>query len=221
MVPVQPGAAVDPRGGGLLTANGGGRRPLSTISLGCPEPAATSEDMSVISIPGWLIALLTFPGVILHEWAHKVFCDLFDIPVYEVRYFTLRREVAGFVKHGEPSSFSQSFWISCGPLVINSSVTVLLGAATAQAINGSALQIFLGWLGVSMGMHAFPSDHDARRIVDASRAARKMGGSRLYILAFPFVALIFAANALRFFWVDAAYAGMLFIAGMAIGNGAL
>jgi hypothetical protein len=172
----------------------------------------------LIRIPGWFIALLTFPGVILHEWAHKFFCDRFKIPVYEVRYFTLGQDVAGYVKHGEPSSFWQSFWVSIGPLVINSLTTVLLGAATAQAINGSVLEVFLGWLGLSVGMHCFPSDHDARNVVHASRTARTNGGSMFYLLAFPFVALIFVANAFKLLWMDLAYAVTLFVAGIAVGK---
>lgn len=74
-------------------------------------------------IPGWFVALLTFPGVILHEWAHKSFCDYFRIPVFEVCYFRFGQRESGYVKHGEPKSFSQAFWISTAPLIINSLMT--------------------------------------------------------------------------------------------------
>jgi hypothetical protein len=39
-------------------------------------------------IPGPLIALATFPGVIVHELAHQLFCRWFRIPVLNVCYFT-------------------------------------------------------------------------------------------------------------------------------------
>jgi hypothetical protein len=51
-------------------------------------------------IPGFIISLLTFPGVIVHEWAHKIACNLFDVAVFRVVYFKLDfkdaiREIAG------------------------------------------------------------------------------------------------------------------------------
>lgn len=33
-------------------------------------------------IPGFLISLVTFPGVMVHELAHLVFCKLTNTPVY-------------------------------------------------------------------------------------------------------------------------------------------
>ena len=33
-------------------------------------------------IPGFLVALVTFPGIICHEIAHKFFCDIAGVPVY-------------------------------------------------------------------------------------------------------------------------------------------
>lgn len=31
-------------------------------------------------IPGQIISLLTFPGIIAHEWAHKQFCNWLKVP---------------------------------------------------------------------------------------------------------------------------------------------
>lgn len=33
-------------------------------------------------VPGPVIAAVTFPGVIVHEAAHRFFCDLGGVPVY-------------------------------------------------------------------------------------------------------------------------------------------
>ena len=38
-------------------------------------------------IPGFIISLVTFPGVIVHELAHQIFCMLMKVPVYDVKYF--------------------------------------------------------------------------------------------------------------------------------------
>lgn len=41
----------------------------------------------MLFIPGVIISIITFPGVIVHELAHQIFCYLMKIPVYEVKYF--------------------------------------------------------------------------------------------------------------------------------------
>lgn len=172
-------------------------------------------------IPGWVIAAATFPGVVLHEWAHKFFCDRTGVPVYEVCYFNFGDDVGGFVRHGEPSSFWQSFYISLGPLFVNSVATIVVAYASTQALSGSPLRWLLLWLSVSVGMHAFPSNHDARCVVAAARSARAHGASSLYLLTLPLVLLVFIANPLRMFWFDLAYAVLLVFAGHAIAGVAL
>ena len=54
-------------------------------------------------IPGFLISLVTFPGVIVHELAHVVFCRLTKTPILSVCYFRLGNP-AGYVIHERPSS---------------------------------------------------------------------------------------------------------------------
>lgn len=172
-------------------------------------------------MPGWLVAVITFPGVMLHEWAHKFFCERSNVPVFEVNYFSFGEEVGGYVRHGDPTSFWQSFSISFGPLIINSGATLLLAYASTQSVEGTVLRWVLLWAAVSAGMHAFPSDHDARCVVVAARTARRDGASLLYLLALPFVLLVFIANALRLFWFDLAYAALLVVAGLALGGAKL
>jgi hypothetical protein len=178
----------------------------------------------VIKIPGWLISLLTFPGIILHEWAHKKFCDIVNVKVYKVVYFNLNciigNEPAGYVIHERPTAYKQIFLISVGPLIINSLATILLGYLfqilgfnTPETPN-SILAIILAWLALSVGMHAFPSDEDMKHILGASKIELAKGGSKLYYLGFPFVWLISLANKLRVIWFDAIYAGLLMMLGI-------
>jgi len=47
-------------------------------------------------IPGPVIAALTFPGVIVHEMAHQLFCRLFRVAVLDVCYFRFGNP-AGYV----------------------------------------------------------------------------------------------------------------------------
>jgi hypothetical protein len=165
-------------------------------------------------IPGILISILTFPGVMIHEWAHKVFCERLGVKVHKVVYFQLKNP-AGYVLHELPQTYKQTFWISVGPLIVNTIAAVVLSFLATQANSGGVLWAVFIWLAVSAGMHAFPSDHDMQHIALKSKESIKSGGSVLHYLAFPFVALVWIANKLRFFWFDAIYA----LALVALGGG--
>jgi hypothetical protein len=159
-------------------------------------------------IPGWLISILTFPGVIIHEWAHKKFCDWTNVSVHKVVYFQFGNP-AGYVAHEHPERYNQIFWISIGPLIINSLVTIILSYFSSQAQPESNLYFLFLWIAVSSGMNAFPSDHDARNIFNESKKLLKNGGSALHYFAYPFFALIWIANKLSFLWFDLFYALIL------------
>lgn len=164
---------------------------------------------------GSIISLLTFPGVVAHEWAHKKFCDWFGVPVRKVVYFRLG-DPAGYVVHDEPVYYKQILGISIGPLIINTALAVLLGFIAARTALDARTYGILVWLAFSIGMHAFPSDHDVKHVSTASKAALKRG-LILHALAFPLVWLIRIANALRVFWFDGVYAAALVGLGVWLG----
>ena len=166
-------------------------------------------------IPGWLIAALTFPGVMIHEWSHKKFCDWTGVRVRQVVYFRFGNP-AGYVIHEQPQKYNQVFLISIGPLIINSLLTIILSYFAAQSYPKSILSNLLVWLAISSGMHSFPSDQDASHIFNESKTLLKNGGSFLHYLAYPFYALIWIANKLRFLWFDLWYAAGLMSLGRLI-----
>ena len=60
------------------------------------------------------------------------------------------------------------------------------------------------WLGISIGMHAFPSTHDAKNVWRlARRQVRTL--NPLVLLSFPLVVAIYAANILSVVWFDYLY----------------
>lgn len=61
-------------------------------------------------IPGFLIGWATFPGVIIHEFAHKKSCDWRGIAVRDVDYFSWSGR--GYVTHRSPRRFSDTLAIS-------------------------------------------------------------------------------------------------------------
>jgi Putative zincin peptidase len=172
----------------------------------------------MIFIPGELIALLTFPGVIIHEAAHMLFCKWGRVAVLDMCFYRWGNP-AGYVIHEEPRSFHTAFLISVGPFIVNSLVCILfcfpafvpMRIFHVQDPISVLLSYFLLWLGLSIGMHAFPSTADANVLWKQARKAAA-NYNPLAILSFPLVAIIYVANFGRMFWLDLMY-------GIAIGLG--
>ncbi|AMR32860.1 hypothetical protein A0256_16255 [Mucilaginibacter sp. PAMC 26640] len=165
-------------------------------------------------IPGFLITILTFPGVIVHEFAHLFFCRLRKVAVFEVCYIRIGNP-AGYVIHENTSNFYSTFLISMGPFFVNTILCLLICIPAYMPITffglAHPLSYFLMWLGVSIGMHAVPSTQDAKNIFEQAKIKVK-DKNVLAIVSFPLVGLVYIFNILRFFWADLAY-------GVAIGVG--
>ena len=69
-------------------------------------------------IPGQLISILSFPGVIVHEFAHVLFCKLRNVAIFDVCYFRVG-DPSGFVIHEATPNFTTTFLVSMGPFFVN------------------------------------------------------------------------------------------------------
>ncbi len=163
--------------------------------------------------------LLAAPGVVVHELAHEAACRLVGVPVLEVAYFRLG-DPPGYVRHGQPDRYRESFVISVAPFLVNTVVAFgcFVGLATIVAgvdAVGSAPRSTLAaaavlcWLGLAIGTEAFPSTGDARTLWNRSRAEWRRSPSVL--IGVPVVAVIYLANLLSRLWADVAYAAALFV----------
>jgi hypothetical protein len=163
-------------------------------------------------IPGFIIALLTFPGVIVHEVGHMLFCKLRGVAVLEVCFLQMGNPV-GYVIHEQPKDFTTTFLISVGPFIVNSIVCVLICLPALIPVQffgvKDPVSYAVLWLGVSIGMHAFPSTVDAQSLWVHAKAAAKEG-NLLAMVSFPLVGLIYVGNVASVFWADYLY-------GLAIG----
>jgi hypothetical protein len=157
-------------------------------------------------IPGFLISLITFPGVIVHELAHQLFCRWFKVPVFKVVYFQLQNPV-GYVVHEVPSSKWQSIMISIGPFIVNTVVGALVAFPAALPVfkfnTGGPLDYLLIYLGVSIAMHAFPSTGDANAIWQHIKD--KNTSVWVKILGYPIIGLIHLGALGSFIWLDLIY----------------
>jgi len=157
-------------------------------------------------IPGILISIITFPGVIVHELAHQLFCRWLKVPVFKVVYFQAENPV-GYVLHEVPSSKWHSILISVGPFFINTLLGALIAFPAALPVfkfgNAGFLDYLLIYLGVSIAMHAFPSTGDANVIWEHVR--QKGASIWVKVFGYPIVGLIYLGSLGSFFWLDLLY----------------
>lgn len=170
----------------------------------------------IVIIPGWIIALITFPGTIVHEISHRFFCDIFDIPVYEVRYFIPFAPTSGYVRHDGSTKTWQILMVSMAPLFVNTLLCALLTFPTASYLYLeycldihipmtpviAPLYGILQWIGTSIGAQAFPSNQDMKSVL--MLAKKNKGKSRLPIKALSQIVIV-----LNFFskiWLSFIYA---------------
>ena len=166
-------------------------------------------------IPGFIITWLTFPGVIVHEFAHKLFCQWTHTKVIKVCYFRFGNP-AGYVIHEVPPNVWHHVWIGIGPLFVNTIGGFLIGLLIipfkqAHGDTGDFLAIIVTWLAVSIAMHSFPSTGDAKSIWAAIWSKEAPVSVRIF--ATPLVGLIYLGAIGSIFWLDLIY-GMGVVIGL-------
>jgi hypothetical protein len=157
-------------------------------------------------VPGIIISIITFPGVIVHELAHQLFCRWFKIPVFEVCYFRFENPV-GYVIHEPAKKGYQTILISIGPFIINTVLAFLIAFPSAMQFKFDEANFFdyiLVYLGISIGGHAFPSTGDAQSLWDSVMKSEEHSLITKIFVA-PIVGFIYLGAIGSFFWLDFAY----------------
>jgi hypothetical protein len=169
----------------------------------------------VFFIPGPVIAALTFPGVIIHEAGHLSFCRLFKLQVFDVCFFRFGNP-AGYVIHQQTDNFKAQFFVSMGPFFANTLLCVLFCSAAFLPVwelkVADPLAYFFYWLGLSIGMHAFPSKADLSHLWAQAPALAKKGNP-LAILSLPLAGVLVVLNYGRIVWADLGYGILVGILG--------
>lgn len=134
-----------------------------------------------------LISALTFPGVIIHELAHQLYCRWLKVAVFKVVYFQMEEERMGYVAHERPQTVFQSAMISYGPFSINTLLGFLIAFPAAIQLKLGGHMGFVNYamlyLGISIAMHAFPSVGDARALKDQVNALKSPWHVKAIVLA--------------------------------------
>jgi hypothetical protein len=113
-----------------------------------------------------IVSLLTFPGIVLHEYAHAWACRRLGIRVLKVCYLRLGNPL-GYVLHEQPQYAVQHIMVAVAPFFVStaSALAVSLSASLLTVSPAAAefrdLAVLVGaWLSFSMALHAFPSSGD-------------------------------------------------------------
>ncbi|RYD85464.1 MAG: DUF3267 domain-containing protein [Sphingobacteriales bacterium] len=157
-------------------------------------------------IPGILISIATFPGVIVHELAHQLFCRWFKVPVFGVCYFRFENPV-GYVIHEPAKEVYQTVFISVGPFIINTILCFVIGFSAALQFkfdSANLLDYLLMYLAISIGAHAFPSTGDASSLWNAVVKSKTSSWFSKAIVT-PIVGFIYLGALGSFFWLDIIY----------------
>lgn len=158
-------------------------------------------------IPGPIISLLTFPGVIIHETGHLFFCKAFKLQVFNVCYFRFGNP-AGFVVHAKTDRFLPLFFVSMGPFFANTLLCIVFCSAAFLPVwelkVSDPVAYFFYWLGLSIGMHAFPSTDDLSNLWELAPSQAKRGNP-LALLSLPLIAILYVLNFARVIWADLGY----------------
>lgn len=164
-------------------------------------------------IPGILIAIVTFPGVIVHELAHQIFCCLMKVPVLEVKYFQFENP-CGYVVHESTDKPFANFIISTGPFFINTILGIIIvfpgmflihTFGLGSDLSSQIIWLVSIWLGISILAHAFPSIGDANNMVES---ILKNSDINIFIkiLTAPIIGLIYIGSIGSVIWLDFVYA---------------
>lgn len=158
-------------------------------------------------VPGFIISAITFPGVVVHELGHKKFAELTGVKVREICLFRFGNP-AGYVIHEPTTNFKQSFFITAGPFIVGTLLSLLIFSLTNFFDDTSLLGKIIVWLGISVAMNSFPSSTDAKSLWKDTNNYIK--NNKLALAGYPISLVIFISNILSFIWFDLIYAVLLY-----------
>jgi hypothetical protein len=170
------------------------------------------------NIIGTLIAILTFPGVIIHEVSHRIFCDFTRTPVYEIKYMGISKAPLGYVAHKPNYGLRNNILVFLGPFIFNNltaiflsmpyGITIGLGAGSVYELKDMFLVMFMMWLSFSCAFHSFPSSSDVENL---TKYIDGYHSEFIQLLYFPFRLIFFIHSILSIFLIDALWAFTLTI----------
>ncbi len=157
-----------------------------------------------------IMSYITFPGVIVHEFAHAWACRRLGIKVHKVCYLRFGNPM-GYVLHEPPEYAFQHIMVAIAPFFVSTFIAfaaslAACGISRSQAFPEvrDAIALASFWLSFSCALHAFPSDGDADSLWEDVRSSKVSLFAKLLLV--PSVGMIRLAQLGTRFWLDVLYA---------------
>ncbi len=142
----------------LLSALSNPNSLIATVCIGC---------VVVFVLKNWLLLQMShtrsvllfvlYPGVVIHELSHLLFCVLLGV---RVKRFKLFDSGSGFVEYeSEGRSIIKDFLISIAPLLVGS-LLLYLSSEYIPRSNGYLPMVIMVYICVSVFLSMFPSKKD-------------------------------------------------------------
>lgn len=162
-------------------------------------------------IPGIVITLVTFPGFVMQTLASRFCCDLLGVPVYEAHYFT------GTIIHEKIDSPVRAALVAFASFFVNTVLCAVLlfpvvfsFALDSFTYEQAGIQLLLGWVGISIGMHALPARATINHYLESLPEDTRRGW--IYSILLGTSAVFILIDLLKHLWFDLAYAVIVGIA---------
>ena len=108
-----------------------------------------------------LVNTATFPGVVVHEYAHIVAARSRGLRVLDARLFEPFANPAGYVRHTPARGNADALVVGLSPFVVNTALAVAVALLTVPAFElGPWTLLGVLWLAWSLALHAPPSLDD-------------------------------------------------------------
>lgn len=169
---------------------------------------------NLLPIP--LLPILTFPGTVVHEWAHFKACQYYGIHVYEVVYLQFSTTL-GYVRHEVPNRLSEQLGISVAPFLFNTLIGLAIAIIASIGLDHVRWEIsfILLWLAFSVGSRAIPSYTDTDLVWN--RILQQWSERPWILLTIPIVLLMYIVNILRFAFIEVIYGFVIILTGIYVG----
>jgi hypothetical protein len=161
----------------------------------------------------YLLSFLTFPGVIVHEFAHAWACQCMGVRVVKVCYLRFANP-PGYVLHERPATALQHIVIATAPLFISTFLALVISCAAGMSLVSHAVDgyhdiilVLSVWLSFSFALHAFPSSGDADALWKDVKSPQ-VGIAAKFLLV-PVVGLIRLAGLSRHLQLDLLFAALV------------
>jgi hypothetical protein len=150
-------------------------------------------------IRGQIVAIVTFPGIVMAVAARKFMCDLIGIPVYEAVY------IKGTIAHEVITRPARALLVALAPLIVSTSLCAILLFTFSFSIlfgsdPGGLTEIVLAWIGISIGVHALPAYATVRWYLDKLPEQSRRGATYYFLwLMAPIMSIV---GLLKWIWFD-------------------